>query len=109
MKRAAAPIPPASPDSDQPAKSLASSQPLAQCVRLAIQTYLEQMADYTVENLYDLVIREVERPLFEIALHHSQGNLTQAARMLGLNRNTLRKRLAAHGITRESMRVPWDC
>ncbi|QIK38830.1 Fis family transcriptional regulator [Caldichromatium japonicum] len=83
------------------ANSLAASQPLAECVRLAIETYLAQMGDYAVEGLYDLVIREVERPLFEAVLRHSRGNLTQAARMLGLNRNTLRKRLAAHGIIRE--------
>lgn len=101
MTQAAAPIPPFPPERPQDASGAPQSQPLAECVRLAIETYLEQMGGYAVEELYDLVIREVERPLFEIVLRHSRGNLTRAARMLGLNRNTLRKRLAAHGIERE--------
>ncbi|BCU05857.1 helix-turn-helix domain-containing protein [Allochromatium tepidum] len=74
--------------------------PLSQCVRAAVEAYLTNMAGHEIENLYDLVMQEVERPLFELVLHHTQGNLSQAARLLGLTRNTLRKRLKAHGIDR---------
>ncbi|MCK7576480.1 MAG: Fis family transcriptional regulator [Chromatiales bacterium] len=74
--------------------------PLSQCVRAAVEAYLTNMAGHEIEDLYDLVMQEVERPLFELVLHHTQGNLSQAARLLGLTRNTLRKRLKAHGIDR---------
>ncbi|MGQ9832061.1 MAG: helix-turn-helix domain-containing protein [Thermochromatium sp.] len=71
---------------------------LSQCVQASVATYLTNMAGYEIEDLYDLVLREVERPLFELVLQHTQGNLSRAARLLGLTRNTLRKRLRIHGI-----------
>jgi Fis family transcriptional regulator, factor for inversion stimulation protein len=77
-----------------------AAAPLSQCVRAAVEAYLTHMAGHEIEDLYDLVIQEVERPLFELVLQHTQGNLSQAARLLGLTRNTLRKRLTAHGIDR---------
>ena len=49
-------------------------------------------------TLYDRVIGEVERPLIEAMLARHGGNQLRAARALGLNRNTLRKRLDTLGI-----------
>ncbi|MTW21620.1 helix-turn-helix domain-containing protein [Allochromatium palmeri] len=77
-----------------------STTPLSQCVQASVAAYLAHMAGHEIEDLYDLVMQEVERPLFELVLQHTQGNLSQAARLLGLTRNTLRKRLKAHGIDR---------
>jgi Fis family transcriptional regulator, factor for inversion stimulation protein len=48
--------------------------------------------------VYDMVINCVEKPLIEIVLHHSGGNQTRAAELLGLNRNTLRKKIQLHRI-----------
>jgi Fis family transcriptional regulator len=76
------------------------ADPLGKCVQEAMETYLQNMDGHTVTDLYRLVIDEVERPLFETVVRHAEGNLTQAARMLGLTRSTLRKRLADHGIAR---------
>ncbi len=45
-----------------------------------------------------MVINSVEKPLLESVLHKVQGNQTHAAQMLGINRNTLRKKMRAHGI-----------
>jgi Fis family transcriptional regulator len=56
------------------------------------------MDGHAVSDLYRLVIVEVERPLFETIVRHANGNLTQAARMLGLTRSTLRKRLTEYGL-----------
>jgi Fis family transcriptional regulator len=56
------------------------------------------MDGHAVSDLYRLVIEEVERPLFETIVRHANGNLTQAARMLGLTRSTLRKRLTDYGL-----------
>ncbi|MDP6560879.1 MAG: helix-turn-helix domain-containing protein, partial [Candidatus Binatia bacterium] len=46
-----------------------------------------------VENLYSLVIERVERPLIELTLRATRGNQIRAAHMLGINRNTLRKKI----------------
>ena len=47
--------------------------------------------------IYDMVIGCVERPLLEVVLDKADGNQTRAAEMLGLNRNTLRKKMKQHG------------
>ncbi|WP_430437943.1 helix-turn-helix domain-containing protein [Oceanibaculum nanhaiense] len=44
-------------------------------------------------GLYDLVLREVERPLISLSLSATRGNQIKAAELLGLNRNTLRKKI----------------
>ncbi|HYN76828.1 MAG TPA: helix-turn-helix domain-containing protein [Lamprocystis sp. (in: g-proteobacteria)] len=76
------------------------TDPLGKCVQAALETYLHHMDGHDVHDLYRLVIEEVERPLFETVLRHADGNLTQAASLLGLTRSTLRKRLADYGIAR---------
>lgn len=76
------------------------TDPLSKCVQDALRFYLANMAGHDVVNLYALVLEEVERPMFETVLDHTNGNLSQAAKILGLTRATLRKRLAAHGIER---------
>ena len=45
-----------------------------------------------------MVVANVEKPLLEVVLHQAEGNQTRAAELLGLNRNTLRKKLTQHGI-----------
>jgi Fis family transcriptional regulator, factor for inversion stimulation protein len=76
------------------------TDPLSKCVADALATYLRNMDGHDVANLHRLVIEEVERPLFETVVRHAEGNLSLAAKMLGLTRSTLRKRLAEYGIER---------
>ncbi|MBK1718061.1 helix-turn-helix domain-containing protein [Thiocystis violacea] len=77
------------------------ADPLSKCVRDALVFYLANMADHEVKGLHGLVMEEVERPLFETVLQHTNGNLSHAAKMLGMTRNTLRKRLGVYGIERD--------
>jgi Fis family transcriptional regulator len=49
-------------------------------------------------QLYDLVMREVEEPLFKIVMGHVHGNQSRAATILGINRGTLRKKLKEFGL-----------
>ena len=49
-------------------------------------------------ELYDMVMQCVEKPLLEIVLEHVGGNQTRASEVLGINRNTLRKKMLNHGI-----------
>ncbi|MBS1202898.1 MAG: Fis family transcriptional regulator [Chromatiaceae bacterium] len=74
--------------------------PLSKCVEEALRIYLGTTGRHEVTDLHRLVIQEVERPLFETVLKHVDGNLSNAARILGLTRNTLRKRLTDYGIDR---------
>lgn len=77
------------------------AEPLSTCVRDALDAYLENMDGHEIKGLYGLLMEEVERPLFETILRHTNGNLSHAAKILGMTRNTLRKRLTDYDIARE--------
>ena len=67
-------------------------------VKAKIGGFLDRMDGYEVHDLYEKVIERVERPLFELVLARTGGNQLKAAAILGLNRNTLRKKLDAQGV-----------
>ncbi len=71
---------------------------LARSVRRAIDGYFRDLDGEKACGVYEMVISCVERPLLEAVLNRVQGNQTHAAQMLGINRNTLRKKMKAHGI-----------
>lgn len=71
---------------------------MARSVRRAIDGYFKDLDGEKVCGVYDMVINSVEKPLLESVLTRVRGNQTHAAQMLGLNRNTLRKKMKAHGI-----------
>ncbi len=66
---------------------------ISACVYNALQTYFEDLDGERPAPIYDMVLRSVERPMLEITMAHAGGNQTLAAEMLGINRNTLRKKL----------------
>jgi len=67
-------------------------------VRSKLRGFLRKVDGYPIDNLYDEVIARVERPLLGLVMEHAQGNQLRAAEILGLNRNTLRKKLAQHNL-----------
>lgn len=71
---------------------------MARTVRRAIEGYFKDLDGEKASGVYDMVINSVEKPLLESVLTRVRGNQTHAALMLGLNRNTLRKKMKAHGI-----------
>jgi Fis family transcriptional regulator len=71
-------------------------EPLRECVRAAVRAYLRNMAGQDVQALHRLVMEEVERPLIETVLESTRNNQSVAARILGISRSTLRKKLAAY-------------
>lgn len=73
-------------------------QPLAQQVRLSLQRYFEDLNGQPAVELYELVIAQVEKPLLEIVMCETRGNLTKAAQLLGINRATLRTKLNKYGL-----------
>ena len=71
-----------------------SSEPLAMAVERHIRLFLDASRDGApMRDIYDQVIAEVERPLIMMTLSATRGNQIKAAAMLGLNRNTLRKKI----------------
>lgn len=73
--------------------------PLAVHVKQSLEMYFSQLSDHDAVNLHALVISEVEKPLLEAALAHSGYNQTKTAKVLGLSRSTLRKKLDQYGIS----------
>jgi Fis family transcriptional regulator len=72
---------------------------MARYVRTAVDNYFSDLNGEAPScAVYDMVINCVEKPLIETVLHHAGGNQTRAAELLGLNRNTLRKKIQIHKI-----------
>ena len=67
--------------------------PLSGAVDAATREYLETLKGHSVTDLYDLVLSEVEAPLLSCVLEFAGNNQSEAARMLGLSRGTLRKKM----------------
>ncbi|MES9940054.1 MAG: DNA-binding transcriptional regulator Fis [Candidatus Thiodiazotropha sp. 6PLUC2] len=74
------------------------SEPLRQCVSDAMQRYFSNLDGHGANNLYRLVMNEVEAPLLESVMKHTGGNQTQAATILGISRSTLRKKLSQYDL-----------
>ncbi len=71
---------------------------LRDCVRSVLTSYIKDLEGHSVVDLYQLVLAEVEAPLLETVLDHTNGNQSKAAQMLGINRGTLRKKLKQYNI-----------
>ena len=66
---------------------------LREMVKNSIEQYFEDLGGHETINLYELVLKEVEVPLLTVVLEQSKNNQSKAAKILGLNRGTLRKKL----------------
>jgi Fis family transcriptional regulator len=71
---------------------------VADCVRANLQTYLDDLDGGVANNMYAMVISVVEKPLLEVVMQHVGHNQSKASQCLGINRNTLRKKLLEHGL-----------
>jgi Fis family transcriptional regulator len=73
--------------------------PLRDHAERALSDYLANLNGHRPARLYDLVLREVEEPLFRTVLDYASGNQSQAAVILGITRGTLRKKLKQFGLS----------
>ncbi len=69
---------------------------VARCVCQALENYFQRLDGEKPAAVYEMVIKSVERPMLEVVLKQASGNQTLAAEILGINRNTLRKKLLDH-------------
>jgi Fis family transcriptional regulator len=74
------------------------NKPLRDMTGEALRTYFRDLNGHKPNALYDLVLGEVEPPLFEAVLDYTRGNQSRAAEILGLNRATLRKKLKQYDL-----------
>ena len=72
--------------------------PLRDHVSRSVRRYLQDLNGCDIDDLYEVVLREIEAPLFAEVLRHCDGNQSRAAACLGINRATLRKKLKAYGL-----------
>ena len=73
-----------------------SKKHIEECVRESLQGYFRDLGGETPDGKYDMLWRVVERPLLEVVMQQADNNQSRAAEWLGLNRNTLRKKLVEH-------------
>jgi Fis family transcriptional regulator len=80
------------------AVGMKQSSEIAECVRKSLERYFKDLDGERPRSIYDMVLKNVEKPMLETVLTKADGNQTIAAEMLGINRNTLRKKMAQHKI-----------
>lgn len=74
------------------------NQPLHDSVRQSLENYISQLKGQMPNNLYELILAEVEAPLMECVMEYTKNNQSRAAIVLGLSRGTLRKLLKKYGM-----------
>ena len=73
-----------------------SKKHIEECVRASLEAYFKDLRGTEPDGLYDMLVRIVEKPLLEVVMQQAENNQSRAAQWLGLNRNTLRKKLGEH-------------
>ncbi len=73
-----------------------SKQQIEACVRESLEEYFRDLDGAQPHSVHEMIITIVEKPLLEVVMQHAAGNQSKAAEWLGINRNTLRRKLVEH-------------
>ena len=73
-----------------------SKKLIEDCVRGSLEGYFKDLRGTEPDGMYDMLVRVVEKPLLEVVMARAENNQSRAAQWLGMNRNTLRKKLVEH-------------
>ncbi|CAN5318961.1 MAG: Fis family transcriptional regulator [Pseudomonadota bacterium] len=73
-----------------------SKKSIEDCVRSSLDSYFRDLHGTEPDGMYEMLVRVVEKPLLDVVMARAEGNQSKAAQWLGLNRNTLRKKLVDH-------------
>jgi Fis family transcriptional regulator len=75
-----------------------SKESIQEVVQKSLEDYFNDLGEQKPTNIYDMMVMTVEKPILEVVMTRADGNQSHAAQMLGINRNTLRKKLQEHGL-----------
>lgn len=67
-------------------------------IELVVRQYFKNLGEQTPNNLYEIMLHQLEKPLLKVVLEQTRGNQSKTAEILGLNRGTLRKKLKIHNL-----------
>lgn len=73
-----------------------SKKNIEDCIRTSLETYFKDLSGTEPSGIYEMMVGIVEKPMLEVVMQHADHNQSRAAQWLGLNRNTLRKKLLEH-------------
>ena len=73
-----------------------SKKQIEECIRVSLDGYFKDLHGTEPDRMYDMMVRVIEKPLLEVVMEQAAQNQSRAAQWLGLNRNTLRKKLLEH-------------
>ena len=82
------------------ARAARRGETIEECVLRSLTQYFEDLGGAKPHALHEMVMLAVERPLLKFALERAGGNQSAAAELLGINRNTLRKKLCGYGLAK---------
>ena len=77
-----------------------SKQHIEDCIRLSLDEYFRDLRGAEPDRLHELMMTTVEKPLLQVVMERCQNNQSQAAQWLGINRNTLRRKLVDHNLVK---------
>ena len=69
---------------------------ITECIETQLQSYLNDLKSTPPTDIYQMVLAVVEKPMLELVMQHAKQNQSLAAQYLGINRNTLHKKLVEH-------------
>lgn len=73
-----------------------SKKHIEECLRDSLEAYFKDLRGAEPHSMYDMILKTVEKPLLDVVMQHADGNQSRAAEWLGINRNTLRRKLVEH-------------
>ena len=73
-----------------------SKKHIEECIRENLEGYFKDLRGVEPAAMYDMILRVVEKPLLEVVMKQAEGIQSRAAEWLGINRNTLRRKLLDH-------------
>ena len=78
-----------------------SKKHIEECVRETLEAYFKDLRGVEPTAMFEMIQRVVERPLLEVVMKHAEGNQSRAAEWLGINRNTLHRKLLEYKLVKK--------
>ena len=72
---------------------MSTKKHLEECIRDSLESYFKDLRGTEPTSIYEMILGVVEKPLLDVVMKHAEGNQSRAAQWLGINRNTLRRKL----------------